>query len=426
MNGGDRGRPRRRSTSREYRYRTPRTASHAREDDWRRRRSPSRSYSDDEYRHYRRRRARSSSRDDEYRTNKRRRIRRSPDNRYRYEEDCGRDVRQRRRGDSSLGYKEQRRKPRRRRRRSPTSWSPRQEPARHTGVVSEEDEGPRSQQEKPKESRARSSSSHDDSKGHFKGGAGTVIADRYRILRDVGLGTFGRVVEAADLKRSRRTSSRQGQDNDGPRVAIKIVRDVKRYYDSALIEADIVEDVNRRGGRGTSLCAMMFDAFTWKSHYCLVFESLGPSLYDFMKRHDYQPFPMVCVRDFARQLLEALEFLHSFGLIHTDLKPENILLCSTSSRDVSYKYHGRTYKLPESTRIKLIDFGGATYDDDKKKSSIINTRQYRAPEVILGLGWSTPSDLWSAGCILAELYRGELLFATHDSLEHLALMEKCM
>lgn len=70
----------------------------------------------------------------------------------------------------------------------------------------------------------------------------------------------------------------------------------------------------------------------------------------------------------------------------------------------------------------MIDFGGATYDDEKK-SSVVNTRQYRAPEVILSCGWSMPSDLWSAGCILAELYQGELLFATHDNLEHLALME---
>lgn len=59
----------------------------------------------------------------------------------------------------------------------------------------------------------------------------------------------------------------------------------------------------------------------------------------------------------------------------------------------------------------MIDFGGATYDDESK-SSIINTRQYRSPEVILGLGWSYPSDIWSAGCIIAELYLGELLFAT--------------
>ena len=84
---------------------------------------------------------------------------------------------------------------------------------------------------------------------------------------------------------------------------------------------------------------------------------------------------------------------------------------------------GGGYSIPESTRIKVIDFGGATYDNEKK-SSIVNTRQYRAPEVILGVGWSMPSDLWSIGCILAELYQGELLFATHDNIEHLALIEQ--
>lgn len=59
----------------------------------------------------------------------------------------------------------------------------------------------------------------------------------------------------------------------------------------------------------------------------------------------------------------------------------------------------------------MIDFGGATYTDDNK-SSTVNTRQYRAPEVILGVGWHTPSDIWSIGCIIAELYQGDLLFAT--------------
>ncbi len=98
-----------------------------------------------------------------------------------------------------------------------------------------------------------------DAIGHFKGqGAGTVIADRYRIIREVGVGTFGRVVECLDLKKTGRASRKDRQENV---VAIKIVRNVKRYYDSALIEADIVEDVNRRGGRGVSHCAkMLFDA----------------------------------------------------------------------------------------------------------------------------------------------------------------------
>ena len=97
-------------------------------------------------------------------------------------------------------------------------------------------------------------------------------------------------------------------------------------------------------------------------------------------------------------------FLHSFWAIQ-----ENILL--TTCGEIPYR--GETESgngsssmeimVPASTRVKVIDFGGATYDTENK-SSVVNTRQYRAPEVILGLGRSFPSDLWSAGCIIAELY----------------------
>ena len=272
----------------------------------------------------------------------------------------------------------------------------------------------------PAKQEASLTSCRDDTVGHFRGGAGTIIADRYKVVRDVGLGTFGRVVECLDLRRAQKPTGGRGR-GESEYVAIKIVRSVRRYHDSATIEANIVEGVNRRGGRGISHCVILHASFAWNSHYCLVFENLGPSLYDFLKKHNYCGFPMICVRDFTKQLLEALEFMHSFGLIHTDLKPENVLLLNY--REVPYKWHGRTYMIPESTKVKIIDFGGATYDSEKK-SSVVNTRQYRAPEVILGLGWSMPSDLWSAGCILVELYLGELLFATHDNLEHLALIEK--
>jgi len=188
------------------------------------------------------------------------------------------------------------------------------------GIVSDEEEdrrypSPARAKQTPKAPSTGRSSAHDDSIGHFRGGPGTIIADRFKIIEEVGLGTFGRVVECLDLRAQEKSARRQRNRF----VAIKIVRDIKRYYKAAIIEADILEDVNRRGGRGVTHCAVMYDAFTFANHYCLVFECLGPSLYDFLKSHKYKPFPMYCIEDFSRQLLEALEFMHSFGLIHTDL-----------------------------------------------------------------------------------------------------------
>ncbi|EGZ26540.1 hypothetical protein PHYSODRAFT_551845 [Phytophthora sojae] len=288
---------------------------------------------------------------------------------------------------------------------------------------------------------------HDDTVGSYTGKTGEYIAGRYKILREAGLGTFGRVLECQDKQRN-------------ILVAIKVVRKVDKYTESAKIEAAILQDVNDKDKNNESLCVRMYKWFEYKGHVCMVFERLGCSLYDYLKNHDYKPFPLHCIRAYAWQLLTSLEFIHSIRLIHTDLKPENILLvddeeerlsCDSSSPSSTSSYgssgreqwsNGRQWKKgergmsdadsgrlalrpPANNAVKLIDFGGATYEDESK-SSIINTRQYRSPEVILGLGWSYPSDIWSAGCIIAELYLGELLFATHENMEHLALIERCI
>lgn len=96
-------------------------------------------------------------------------------------------------------------------------------------------------------------------------------------------------------------------------------------------------------------------------------------------------------------------------------------------------------RILESTDIRLIDFGSATFQEEYH-SNVVSTRHYRAPEIILGkahafpniitsmlivvgLGWSYPCDAFSLGCILVEFYTGIALFQTHDNLEHLAMME---
>uniref|UniRef100_A0A2P2MPE4 Serine/threonine-protein kinase AFC2 isoform X2 n=1 Tax=Rhizophora mucronata TaxID=61149 RepID=A0A2P2MPE4_RHIMU len=125
--------------------------------------------------------------------------------------------------------------------------------------------------------------------------------------------------------------------------------------------------------------------------------------------------------------------MHGLRLIHTDLKPENILLVSADYVKVpEYKHSSRSprdssyfRRVPKSSAIKVIDFGSTTYER-QDQNYIVSTRHYRAPEVILGLGWSYPCDVWSIGCILVELCTGEALFQTHENLEHLAMMERVL
>lgn len=72
--------------------------------------------------------------------------------------------------------------------------------------------------------------------------------------------------------------------------------------------------------------------------------------------------------------------------------------------------------VPSPSYVVVIDFGGATYEDDPRKSRIVNTRQYRGPEVILEVGWSFPSDVWSVGCIIFEVSASLLVSVTLTSL----------
>lgn len=116
------------------------------------------------------------------------------------------------------------------------------------------------------------------------------------------------------------------------------------------------------------------------------------------------------------------------GIIHTDLKPENILLKTDGKfHKIRDKTSSKKYYLPRNTDIKLIDFGNAVFEDEEDilHTSTINTRQFRAPEVTLKCGeWTSKSDVWGVGCIILELITGKLFFATHETYEHLAMIER--
>ncbi|KAL0330766.1 UNVERIFIED_CONTAM: Serine/threonine-protein kinase AFC3 [Sesamum angustifolium] len=268
----------------------------------------------------------------------------------------------------------------------------------------------------------------DDRDGHYVFSLGENLTPRYKILGKMGEGTFGRVLECWD---------RQTREY----VAVKVVRSISKYRDAAMIEIDVLQHL-AKNDKDDSHCVKMHSWFDYRNHICIVFEKLGPSLFDFLKRNKYTlscgscsgvwaPAFGICSMsvDCPWPCFIFIFYMHDLRLIHTDLKPENILLvssefvklpvCKKTSDETNFRC------LPKSSAIKLIDFGSTAYDN-QIHSSIVSTRHYRAPEIILGLGWAYPCDIWSVGCILVELCTGEALFQTHENLEHLAMMERVL
>ncbi|XP_004930551.1 dual specificity protein kinase CLK2 isoform X8 [Bombyx mori] len=289
-------------------------------------------------------------------------------------------------------------------RRSPTSHRRR----RHH----RDESSPRSPPEQS--SRARSSVK-DDKDGHLVYWPGYVMGARYKIIDTLGEGTFGKVVEVKDLELEHR-------------MALKIIKNVEKYREAAKLEINVLEKLADVDPDCKNLCVKMLDWFEYHGHMCIAFEMLGQSVFDFLKDNNYQPYPLEQVRHISYQLVYSVMFLHDNKLTHTDLKPENILFVDSDYEVVSvYTSSKKTHDLRRVKRsdVRLIDFGSATFDHEHH-STIVSTRHYRAPEVILELGWSQPCDVWSIGCIMFELYLGITLFQTHDNREHLAMMERIL
>ncbi|XP_047531783.1 CTD kinase subunit alpha isoform X3 [Vanessa atalanta] len=266
----------------------------------------------------------------------------------------------------------------------------------------------------PPSSRARSSVK-DDKDGHLVYWPGYVMGARYKIIETLGEGTFGKVVEVKDLEMEHR-------------MALKIIKNVEKYREAAKLEINVLEKLADIDPDCKNLCVKMLDWFEYHGHMCIAFEMLGQSVFDFLKDNNYQPYPLEQVRHISYQLIYSVLFLHDNKLTHTDLKPENILFVDSDYEVVSvYNSSKKKHDLRRVKRsdVRLIDFGSATFDHEHH-STIVSTRHYRAPEVILELGWSQPCDVWSIGCIMFELHLGITLFQTHDNREHLAMMERIL
>ncbi|EPY54195.1 CMGC/CLK protein kinase Lkh1 [Schizosaccharomyces cryophilus OY26] len=254
------------------------------------------------------------------------------------------------------------------------------------------------------------SSVYDDDDGHYKVIPNTNFAERYTVIRLLGHGTFGKVIQCYDQVQ-------------GKHVAIKVTRAIPKYREASLIELRVLQTISQNDPTNENKCIELKDYFDYRKHICIVTDLFGWSVFDFLKNNNYIPFPLFHIQSLAHQLFKSVAFLHEIGLVHTDLKPENVLLVSNASKNIRLPYRNYSQKLLNNTEIRLIDFGSATFEDEYH-SSVVSTRHYRAPEIILGVGWSYPCDIWSLGCIIVELFTGQALFQTHEDNEHLVMMEK--
>lgn len=249
-----------------------------------------------------------------------------------------------------------------------------------------------------------------DDDGYYIATPGDYFANgRFKILSILGRGTFGRVIKALDL-------------TNNETVAIKIIRAIPKYREASKIELRILKTLKNADPQNLNHCIHLREVFDYRNHICIMTDLLDMSLYEFLQKNKFKPFLGSQIQAITRQLLRSIAFLHDLKLIHTDLKPENILLTNSQSLRSGLRKKFRFLKNP---LINVIDFGSAIFDDEHH-SELVSTRHYRAPEIVLGIGWSFPCDLWSLGCILVELATGEALFKTHENLEHLALMQRVL
>lgn len=231
----------------------------------------------------------------------------------------------------------------------------------------------------------------DDARGDYVIMVGDHVAYRYEILEILGRGSFGQVVRVMDHKLKQET-------------ALKVIKSKSKFNEQALIEIKILKYLKERDPEDNHCVVHLEDYFSFRKHMCITFELLSINLYEFLKLNSFQGLSSTITRRFASQILQALILLNKHKIIHCDLKPENILL-----------------KSKNRSSLKVIDFGSSCFYE-QRLYTYIQSRFYRAPEIILGIPYTTSIDMWSFGCILVELHTGYPIFPGESEVEQIQCM----
>ena len=235
---------------------------------------------------------------------------------------------------------------------------------------------------------------YNDEEGDYIIINGTHLNYRYEILECLGKGSFGEAIKCYDHKNK-------------DLVCIKIINSQQKFQSQAMTEIKILSLIASSDINNDSNNVKFYNYFRFRNHICLVFELLGKNLYEYLQLNNFVGLDIYLIKNYTMQILFSLLFLRNMGIIHCDLKPENILLFPNNV-----------------AQVKVIDFGSSCLESERIYF-YIQSRFYRAPEVIFDLGYNYEIDIWSLGCILYELYYGEPLFPGINEVEQIYLiMEK--
>ena len=236
--------------------------------------------------------------------------------------------------------------------------------------------------------------------------------NKYELLEIIGNGTFGQVYEG----RNRETSER---------VAIKKLKEKYNSLEECLAktEVKVLEKLNHEN------IVQLKEIIREKSGEVLyIFEYCDCNLYEFIETHhvNKKTIPEPIIRDIVMQITKGIKFLHSNLYFHRDLKPENILVI-LNNYDFDNPNNNENFG---ELRIKIADFGTAkeiSLKNNSPQTEYVCTRWYRAPECVLRSdSYDEKIDIWAIGCIMAELYKLEPLFAGENEFDQIQQILKIM